>query len=105
MHAGPGQRPAPIASLAKVMTAYVVLLRRPLHGRRRRPGHPCDGARRARLPDAGARRAQSVVAVRAGERLTERDALLAMLLPSANNVAVLLARFGAGTVPRLRRAR
>jgi D-alanyl-D-alanine carboxypeptidase len=29
----------------------------------------------------------SVVALRAGEQLTERDALMATLLPSANNVA------------------
>jgi D-alanyl-D-alanine carboxypeptidase (penicillin-binding protein 5/6) len=41
---------------------------------------------------------QSIVAVRAGEQLTERDALMAILLPSANNIAVLVARQVDGSV-------
>src|SRR5207253_8773784 len=41
---------------------------------------------------------QSVVAVRAGEQLSERDALMAILLPSANNVSVLVARQVSGSV-------
>jgi D-alanyl-D-alanine carboxypeptidase (penicillin-binding protein 5/6) len=51
-----------------------------------------DTTRRAALD-------QSTVPVVAGERLTERDALAAVLLPSANNVAVMLARAVAGSVP------
>jgi D-alanyl-D-alanine carboxypeptidase (penicillin-binding protein 5/6) len=42
---------------------------------------------------------QSVVLVQAGERLTERQALEGMLLPSGNNIATLLARWDAGTEP------
>jgi D-alanyl-D-alanine carboxypeptidase (penicillin-binding protein 5/6) len=45
-------------------------------------------------------RDESVVALRAGERLTERQALLALLLPSANNVAALLAHAVGGSVDR-----
>jgi serine-type D-Ala-D-Ala carboxypeptidase (penicillin-binding protein 5/6) len=93
----PHEQPVPIASLAKVMTAYLVLQHYPLHA--------VDGGRRFVVPDGdvadtAARRAkdQSVVEVRAGERLTERDALMALLLPSANNVAVLLAREVSGSV-------
>ena len=41
---------------------------------------------------------QSIVDVRAGEQLTERDALMAILLPSANNIAVLVARQVDGSV-------
>ena len=41
---------------------------------------------------------QSVVDVRAGEELTERDALMAILLPSANNVSLLVAREVSGSV-------
>ena len=41
---------------------------------------------------------QSVVDVRAGEQLTERDALMAILLPSANNVSLLVARQVSGSV-------
>ena len=79
------------------MTAYVVLHDLPL-----RPGQ--DGpaltitARDVRNTAVRAAQDQSLVRVRAGERLSERDALMAMLLPSANNVAIMLARFDAGSV-------
>jgi serine-type D-Ala-D-Ala carboxypeptidase (penicillin-binding protein 5/6) len=93
----PHQRPVPIASVAKVMTAYVVLKHHPLgtgEGGRRFVVNQRD------VVDTEARRrgGQSVVAVRAGERLTEREALMAILLPSANNVAVLVARQVSGSV-------
>ena len=90
------RRPAPIASLAKVMTAYVVLAVRPI-------GVAQDGftlaITGAQVRDTARRRAQgeSLVPVRAGERLTERQALLALLLPSANNMAAILATEVGGT--------
>src|SRR6266568_8012618 len=40
---------------------------------------------------------ESIVHVAAGETLTERQALIAILLPSANNVAAMLARASAGS--------
>lgn len=90
------RRPTPIASIAKVMTAYVVLHDHPLGGRAGEPRITVSHADVAayRSDRAGG---QSVVAVRAGERLTERQALEAMLLPSGNNIATLLARWDAGT--------
>jgi serine-type D-Ala-D-Ala carboxypeptidase (penicillin-binding protein 5/6) len=93
----PHQQPVPIASVAKVMTAYLVLKHYPLgatdSGRRFVVGQDD-------VVDTETRRrgGQSVVAVRAGEQLTERDALMAVLLPSANNVAVLVARQVSGSV-------
>jgi D-alanyl-D-alanine carboxypeptidase (penicillin-binding protein 5/6) len=87
----PNEQPVPIASLAKVMTAYLVLKHYPLHagdsGRRFVVGQ-------SDVVDTETRRreGQSIVDVRAGEQLTERDALMAILLPSANNIAVLVAR-------------
>jgi serine-type D-Ala-D-Ala carboxypeptidase (penicillin-binding protein 5/6) len=93
----PDEQPVPIASLAKVMTAYLVLKRHPLHagesGRRFTVGLR-DVANTEKMRRAG----QSVVNVRAGEQLTERDALMAILLPSANNVALLVARQIDGSV-------
>ena len=93
----PRQQPVPIASLAKVMTAYLVLEHYPLHA--------AESGRRfvvsqRDVEDTEIRRRedQSIVDVRAGEQLTERDALMAILLPSANNVAVLVARQVAGSV-------
>src|SRR4051812_42689953 len=96
--ASPRQRPAPIASLAKVMTALVVLEHDPLAEGRSGPTfavtrHDVVDTERRRLND------ESVVPVQTGERLTERQALLGLLLPSANNLAVLLAREVAGSVP------
>jgi D-alanyl-D-alanine carboxypeptidase (penicillin-binding protein 5/6) len=96
--ASPGQRPVPIASLAKVMTAYVVLRQLPL------PDDASAGPRytvtQDDVDDTARRRDrdESVVAVEVGEVLSERQALMAILLPSANNVAILLARHVAGSV-------
>jgi D-alanyl-D-alanine carboxypeptidase (penicillin-binding protein 5/6) len=91
----PDQQPVPIASLAKVMTAYLVLQAAPLSGGGfRLTVRPRDVAdTRAR-----AARDESLVAVAVGETLTERQALAALLLPSANNVAIMLARKVAGSV-------
>ena len=96
--ASPHEQPVPIASVAKVMTAYVVLRHYPLRAGDSGPRFvvaPYD------VVDTEARRrdGQSVVAVRAGEQLSERDALMAILLPSANNVALLVARQVSGSVP------
>ena len=93
----PHQRPVPIASLAKVMTAYLVLKHYPL--RAAESGRRFVVTQRD-VEDTETRRHedQSIVDVRAGEQLTERDALMAILLPSANNVAVLVARQVAGSV-------
>jgi serine-type D-Ala-D-Ala carboxypeptidase (penicillin-binding protein 5/6) len=89
-------RPVPIASVAKVMTAYVVLSDHPLHGAQQGPAltvTAADAVAYHREAAAG----QSVLPVRAGERLTERQALEGLLLPSGNNVAALLAAWDAGS--------
>jgi len=89
--------PVPIASVAKVMTAYVILREHPLGA-----GH--DGfmmtvtgtqvaEQRQRLAVG-----QSTLPVRVGEQISERQALQALLLPSANNIAVMLAVHDAGGV-------
>jgi D-alanyl-D-alanine carboxypeptidase (penicillin-binding protein 5/6) len=83
--------------VAKVMTAYVVLKHYPLHGGDDGPQFVVSPAD-AEDTEARRRDGQSVVAVRAGEQLTERQALMAILLPSANNVALLVARQVSGSV-------
>ncbi|WP_194926774.1 D-alanyl-D-alanine carboxypeptidase family protein [Catenulispora pinisilvae] len=96
IQAGPHQHPAPIASVTKVMTAYLVLSDHPLQ-----PGQdgPTITLTAADVADTAARRAkqESLVAIAAGEQLTERQALEALLLPSANNIAAVLARWDAGS--------
>jgi D-alanyl-D-alanine carboxypeptidase (penicillin-binding protein 5/6) len=88
----------PIASVAKVMTAYLTLLEHPLRTGEEgfeltiTPADVAEETRRAAL-------LESVVPVRAGEQLSERQALEALLLPSANNIAALLAVHDADTLP------
>ena len=91
-----GSQPVPIASLAKIMTAYLVLSDRPLSAGGPGPAITVTAA------DAAAyardqRQGQSVVRVVPGEKLTERQAMEAMLIPSGNNIASLLARWDAGS--------
>ena len=99
VQAGPNQHAAPIASVAKVMTAYLVLRDHPL-----RPGQdgPTMTLTDADVADTDRRRGQqeSVVSIAAGEQLTERQALQALLLPSANNIAAVLARWDTGSADR-----
>jgi serine-type D-Ala-D-Ala carboxypeptidase (penicillin-binding protein 5/6) len=94
--ASPHQQPAPIASLAKVMTAYLTLKRYPLSDTE--DGFTVtvttDDAL-AELQDA--HNDESVVAVRPGEQLTERQLLEALLIPSGNNIAQILAAQVAGS--------
>jgi D-alanyl-D-alanine carboxypeptidase (penicillin-binding protein 5/6) len=95
----PREQPAAIASLAKVMTAYLTLERYPLSGTQ-------DGftitvtAAQAQEEAQDAAQDESVVAVQAGEQLTERQLLEALLIPSGNNIARMLATWVAGSEAR-----
>ena len=95
--AGPNQHAAPIASVAKVMTAYLVLRDHPLQVGQDGPTITLTDADVADT-DRRAGQSESVVPIAAGEQLTEREALQALLLPSANNIAAVLARWDAGSV-------
>jgi serine-type D-Ala-D-Ala carboxypeptidase (penicillin-binding protein 5/6) len=99
VQAGPNQHAAPIASVAKVMTAYLVLRDHPL---RLGQDGPTITLIDADVAQTDRRRGQqeSVVSIAAGEQLTERQALQALLLPSANNIAAVLARWDAGSADR-----
>ena len=91
------EQPAPMASIAKVMTALVVLTDKPLKGG--------DGSfitmteLDVQIYQADLAQEQSVVKIEAGEQLTEFQALEAMLIPSGSNIAETLARWDAGSVP------
>jgi D-alanyl-D-alanine carboxypeptidase (penicillin-binding protein 5/6) len=93
--ASPHEQPLPIASLAKVMTAYLTLKHHPLSGAQ-------DGFT-ITVTEAQAQveaQDQSLVAVRAGEQLSERQLLEALLIPSGNNIAQMLAALVAGSETR-----
>jgi len=92
-------RPAPIASVTKIMTAYIVLADHPLAPGQQGPTMTVSAADAAAYPAQLAANL-SLVKVTAGEVLTERQALEALLLPSANNIAAVLARWDAGSTDR-----
>jgi D-alanyl-D-alanine carboxypeptidase (penicillin-binding protein 5/6) len=93
------EQPVAIASLAKVMTAYLILERYPLSSAQ-------DGftitvsAAEAQAVAQDRAEGQSVVAVASGEQLTERQLLEALLVPSGNNIAEMLAAQLAGSETR-----
>jgi D-alanyl-D-alanine carboxypeptidase (penicillin-binding protein 5/6) len=97
--ASPDQQPAPIASLAKVMTAYLTLERYPISGEQDGFSITVTAADAEAAAEDTARK-QSVVAVQAGEKLSERQLLQALLIPSGNNVASMLAAAVAGSETR-----
>lgn len=85
----------PIASLAKMMTAYLVLKAHPLA-----PG--AQGPTITITPEdvqvykADVKAGDSVAQVAVGEKLTEYQLLQALLLPSGDNIATLLANWVSG---------
>lgn len=80
----------PIGSVAKAMTALVVLSAFPLVPGANGPSLTMTAADVRLYRQAVAQRGSNL-RVRAGEVLTERDLLLALLLPSADNIAETLA--------------
>lgn len=93
----PGARPRPIASVAKVMTALAVLNEKPLGTGDQGPAITVSPGDVIEYEQDKAGQ-QSVVAVQAGEQLSEYQALQALLIPSGNNIASLLARWASGSV-------
>jgi len=91
-----GDAPVPIASLTKMMTAYLILRDHPLTEGEEGPAITVSASDTA-TEEVDAAGGQSVVKVQAGEQLTEHQALEALLVGSANNVGTLLANWDAGS--------
>ncbi len=88
------QEPVAIGSVAKAMTAYVILKEHPLKAGADGAKIPVD----AKAEEEGGYDAQgesTLNTVKEGDTLTEKDAIAAIMIPSANNIARLLARWGA----------
>lgn len=92
----PDQTPIPIASVAKIMTAYIVLKAHPL-----KPGEDGPSLKITEQDVAdyefGVKNNYSVLKVALGESLTERQLLQGLMLPSGNNIANTLGRWIAGS--------
>ncbi|MET9482172.1 serine hydrolase [Streptomyces sp. NPDC006638] len=89
---GPG-KPAPIASVAKTMTAYVILKDHPITGKQVGPKITVDkqAGEESNRPD------ESTAPLQEGQQYTQKEMLQLLMIPSGNNAARLLARWDAGS--------
>lgn len=85
-------KPTPTASVAKVMTAYVFLKTKPLAPGASGPTFTISAEEANRYGER-ARRSESLTPVTAGEGFTQRRALEALMVVSANNIAHEIARW------------
>ncbi|WP_425556345.1 D-alanyl-D-alanine carboxypeptidase family protein, partial [Kitasatospora nipponensis] len=90
---GPENTPVPIASVTKVMNAHLILLAHPLKKGEPGPSLTVDKAAAQESGDAD----QSTAKVTEGQQISEYEALEMLMLPSANNIARLLARWDSGS--------
>jgi D-alanyl-D-alanine carboxypeptidase (penicillin-binding protein 5/6) len=88
----------PIASLTKIMTAYLILRDHPIAPDAQGPMLTLTAADQAEAAAEAAAGATNVP-VQVGERLSERQLLDGLVVHSANNLSDVLARWDAGTVP------
>ncbi|MFI8521404.1 serine hydrolase [Streptomyces sp. NPDC085481] len=87
------QKPAPIASVAKTMTAYVIMRDHTIKGTQKGPEIEVDktAGEQAKAKD------ESTAPIKEGETYTQKELLQLLMIPSGNNVARLLARWDAGS--------
>ncbi|MEI5099381.1 D-alanyl-D-alanine carboxypeptidase [Streptomyces sp. PmtG] len=88
-------KPVPIASIAKVMTTYLILRDHPIKKGTKGKTLTVD-AQAQRHYEKGKPENESVVKVTEGQKIKQYEALQAVMLPSANNVARMLARWDSG---------
>ncbi|MBL1081996.1 D-alanyl-D-alanine carboxypeptidase [Streptomyces actinomycinicus] len=90
------QTPVAIGSVAKTMTAYIILREHPLKPGEEGPKIEIDA--KAETEGGYFKDGESTLnTVKAGNHLTEKQALSAVMIPSANNIARLLARWDSGS--------
>ncbi|MFF7073428.1 D-alanyl-D-alanine carboxypeptidase [Streptomyces pseudovenezuelae] len=90
------QTPVAIGSVAKAMTAYIVLKDHPLKSGAEGPKITVDAL--AEKEGGYNKQGESTLnTVKQGDVLTQRQAIAAIMIPSANNIARLLARWDAGS--------
>ncbi|MCX5174792.1 D-alanyl-D-alanine carboxypeptidase [Streptomyces virginiae] len=88
------QKPVPTASVAKVMTAYVILKGHPL--RKTDPG-PDITIDAKTVADGNSDHESRVEGLTVGQKFSQQDVLKMLMIPSGNNAARLLARWDTGT--------
>ncbi|MFI5794051.1 D-alanyl-D-alanine carboxypeptidase [Streptomyces sp. NPDC051677] len=91
------QKPVAIGSVAKTMTAYIILKDHPMKAGEEGPKIEIDATAEKEGGYDVTGDESTLNTVKAGDQLTEKQALSAVLIPSANNIARLLARWDAGS--------
>ncbi|MEV6547559.1 D-alanyl-D-alanine carboxypeptidase [Streptomyces sp. NPDC051597] len=92
------EKPVPIASVTKSMTAYIIMRDHPMKLGTKGASIPVDGlAEKEGGYNKAGKDESTVDTIKAGQHLSQKDALSAVMIPSANNVARLLARWDAGS--------
>ncbi|MGW0943995.1 D-alanyl-D-alanine carboxypeptidase [Streptomyces sp. NPDC002623] len=91
------QTPVAIGSVAKTMTAYIILKDHPMKAGEEGPEIEIDATAEKEGGYDVTGDESTLNTVKAGDKLTEKQALSAVLIPSANNIARLLARWDAGS--------
>ncbi|MFE6721214.1 serine hydrolase [Streptomyces albidoflavus] len=84
------QKPIPIGSVAKVMTAYTILREHPVKKGTEGEMLTIDAKAQQDYENAGQ---ESTVKVTEGQKISVKEAIEAIMLPSANNIARQLARW------------
>ncbi|MFD4015151.1 serine hydrolase [Streptomyces albidoflavus] len=84
------QKPIPIGSVAKVMTAYTILREHPVKKGTEGERLTIDAKAQQDYENAGQ---ESTVKVTEGQKISVKEAIEAIMLPSANNIARQLARW------------
>ncbi|MFI1431472.1 D-alanyl-D-alanine carboxypeptidase [Streptomyces lydicus] len=84
------QKPVPTASVAKIMTAYVILRDHPL---KKDEGGPKIEVDAKAVTEGGSRHESRIEGLKAGQQFSQQNMLKMLMIPSGNNIARLLARW------------
>ncbi|MFE6690327.1 D-alanyl-D-alanine carboxypeptidase family protein [Streptomyces sp. NPDC057743] len=84
------EKPTPTASVAKIMTAYVILRDHPLKKNEKGPQIEVDDKA---VQEGNSESESRIEGLKAGQKFSEQDMLKMLMIPSGNNIARLLARW------------
>ncbi|MFE1777222.1 D-alanyl-D-alanine carboxypeptidase [Streptomyces sp. NPDC059008] len=84
------QKPVPTASVAKIMTAYVILKEHPLKKDEKGPQIEVDDKA---VTEGDSRDESRIKGLQAGQKFNQQDMIKMLMIPSGNNIARLLARW------------
>ncbi|MFD7559632.1 hypothetical protein ACFV9E_34535 [Streptomyces sp. NPDC059835] len=91
------QKPVPIASVTKSMTAYIIMRDHPFKKGEKGAMIDVDKTAEAEGQKDKSDNESTLNTVKEGDKISEYDAIAALMIPSANNIARLLARWDSGT--------